>query len=305
MLKHLDTRAITLLGRVGEIELPHLVLPLTVEPSKLRLCHDARFLNLWMRDVPFSLDTLTHLPCYVTPDSYQTILDDKSGYDHSPYRGKSNIFWHSMGSLVFSLQYLTFWMEDLPIHLPLPRLRPLFFFGRLAFLAPCILTIVTMANSKSNYTRVLNAALAGQDERNFQAAQTAIFLVAYYLVRLGYFLALSKSILKPQKVVPYLGFLSDLLRQAFLLLPEKKRTFLLLVRHVLALSRILAKTLQLLAGKCISFSLTVPAALLFTREMHLAISKCTRSGKPVPLYPALKAEISHWLFLETWNDPLP
>jgi hypothetical protein len=67
---------------VGCVSLPHLVLPLTIEPNKPRLCHDARFLNLWIVDHPFQLDRLSDLPRYVHRDSYQTILDDKSGYDH-------------------------------------------------------------------------------------------------------------------------------------------------------------------------------------------------------------------------------
>ena len=37
-------------GKVGIDEPPHLVLPLTVEPNKPRLCHDERFLNLWVCD---------------------------------------------------------------------------------------------------------------------------------------------------------------------------------------------------------------------------------------------------------------
>ena len=32
-----------------------------------------------------------------------------------------------------------------------------------------------------------------QEERRFAAAKSAIFLVAYYLINLGYFLGLSKS----------------------------------------------------------------------------------------------------------------
>ena len=76
------TGAISWLGRVGEVEPPFLVLPFTVEPTKPRLCHDARFLNPWMEDKPFTLDTLNDLPRYVAKDSYQTVLDDKSGYDH-------------------------------------------------------------------------------------------------------------------------------------------------------------------------------------------------------------------------------
>ena len=74
--------ALSLVGRVGKVTPPHIVLPLTVEPSKPCLCHDARYLNLWMKDNPFSLDTLNDLPRYVTKASFQTVLDDKSGYDH-------------------------------------------------------------------------------------------------------------------------------------------------------------------------------------------------------------------------------
>ena len=75
MIDHLVTGMISLMGRVGEVERSHIVLPLTVEPSKPRLCHDARNLNLWMQDKPFSLDSLDDLPL-------QTVLDDKCGYDH-------------------------------------------------------------------------------------------------------------------------------------------------------------------------------------------------------------------------------
>jgi hypothetical protein len=36
----------------------------------------------WMQNRPFVLDKLVDLPRYVTHNSYQTVLDDKSGYDH-------------------------------------------------------------------------------------------------------------------------------------------------------------------------------------------------------------------------------
>ena len=69
-------------GRVGQVEAPHLVMPITVEPSKPRMCHDERFLNLWIKDCPFSLDYLSDLPRYIGSGHYQTVCDDKSGYDH-------------------------------------------------------------------------------------------------------------------------------------------------------------------------------------------------------------------------------
>ena len=40
------------------------------------------FLNQWMREMPFKLDTLLYLLRYVDRDTYQTVVDDKSGYDH-------------------------------------------------------------------------------------------------------------------------------------------------------------------------------------------------------------------------------
>jgi hypothetical protein len=82
IVERLVIGAFKLIERVGEVEPPHLVLPLTVEPRKPRLCYEARFLNLWMKDKPFKLDSLRDLPRYVSNDSYQTVLDDKSGYDH-------------------------------------------------------------------------------------------------------------------------------------------------------------------------------------------------------------------------------
>ena len=65
------------------------------------------------------------------------------------------------------------------------------------------------------------------------------------------------------------------------------------------------RTLQRLAGKCVSFSLVVPAARLYTREMNLANSKGLRSQKKVHLTEELRGEIAHWLFLKVLDSPLP
>ena len=45
ILECIETGAIRVWGRVGEVRPPHLVLPMTIEPPKPRLCIDARFLN--------------------------------------------------------------------------------------------------------------------------------------------------------------------------------------------------------------------------------------------------------------------
>ena len=46
------------------------------------ITNDDRFLNLWIEDRPFSLNSVQHLPKYVQKGFYQTVCDDKSGYDH-------------------------------------------------------------------------------------------------------------------------------------------------------------------------------------------------------------------------------
>ena len=74
LLERMENGAVSLVGKVGVVEPPYLVLPLTVEPSKPCLCHDARFLNLWMTDKLFSLDSIMDLPRYVSRDSFQTVI---------------------------------------------------------------------------------------------------------------------------------------------------------------------------------------------------------------------------------------
>ena len=311
LMDRLRTGAISWLGRVGEVEPPFLVLPLTVEPTKPRLCHDARFLNLWMEDKPFTLDTLNDLPRYVAKDSYQTVLDDKSGYDHILLSEDSRTFFGiQWRGWYFTDNTLPFGWNISPYVYHSTGLMASAFFRSIGI--PRLLYIDDRHNGqlqvpldKGEYS-----LLKTNDARNNAAASSAIFLVAFHLVRLGYFLGLLKCILTPSKIVPYLGFLADSSRKVFHLIPEKKKKkkkvkFITFVRDILGNSYVTVKTLQRLAGKCVSFSRAVPAARLLTREMNAAISQGLRSQKAVFLHGALREEISHWPFLESWDDPLP
>ena len=58
-------------------------------------------------------------------------------------------------------------------------------------------------------------------------------------------------------------------------------------------------------GKCVSFSLAVPGAVLLTRAMNTAISKGLRTHRWVKIDQKLRDELNHCFFLETWDDPLP
>ena len=82
ILERVNKGSLSVWGKVGKVDPLHLVMPFTIEPSKPRLCHDERFLNLWIRDLPFKLDYISHLPRYVGKSHFKITMDYKSGYDH-------------------------------------------------------------------------------------------------------------------------------------------------------------------------------------------------------------------------------
>lgn len=51
--------------------------------------------------------------------------------------------------------------------------------------------------------------------------------------------------------------------------------------------------------------MAVPGARLFTNEINHAISKASRSMRPLIIMDALRKEIEHWRFLNTWEGHLP
>jgi hypothetical protein len=211
ILARIGTGAISLWGKVGEVSPPHLVMPLTVEPRKPRLCNDDRFLNLWTVDRPFKLDRLPNLPRYVHKNSFQTVTDDKSGYDHIllttnsrtyfgfcwgmwyfvsntiPFGWKLSAYvYHSTGSLVSHHLH----SKGIPSSLYIDDRHN----GQLT----------VPPNSPCNLS-------------HFELALAAVSYACYITISLGYFLALSKCVLEPSQEVPYLGFISDSCKQAFTL----------------------------------------------------------------------------------------
>lgn len=105
-------------GGVGKVNPPHLVMPITVEPSKPCMCHNERFLNCWIKNCSFCLDYITGLPRYVGAGHYQTTFDDKSGYDQVCLHPSSSTFWALMGRMVLYIFHFGFWLEGKCISLP-------------------------------------------------------------------------------------------------------------------------------------------------------------------------------------------
>ena len=102
-----------------------------------------------------------------------------------------------------------------------------------------------------------------------------------------------------------MGYFSESDKQAFTLPPDKVHRFAALRNNILSHKTVALKTLQKFAGKTTSFSLLVPGAKLYTNAAYQAISKASRSHKPIPVSAAFKAELLHWKFLDSWDCFLP
>ena len=302
VLHRVKNGSLSVWGKVGEVEPPHLVMPLTVEPSKPRLCHDERFLNLWIRDLPLKLDYISDLPRYVGKSHFQTTLDDKSGYDHVELSEESRKY--------FGLQWEGWFFVFNTI--PFGWKASAYVYHSVGMAATSYIRSLGVPCSQYIDDRHVGQLSPSFESRapveewsDFDLANAAIFICAYVLISLGYFIGLSKSSLVPSRIVRFLGFLVDSQLCAFLLPEDKKIKFATLREHILANREVSVKTLQRLAGKISSFCIAVPAALLYAREIFRSTAGFARSSRSVRVTGALRKEIEHWRFLDSWKGCLP
>ena len=279
--------------------------PSRLSPRSLDFVMTIGFLNLWMDDRPFSLDHLHQLPMYVSKDTYQTVCDDKSGYDHILLAPSSRTYFgFEWNGWYFTSNTIQFgWKLSAFVYHSTGLLVSHYF---RSIHIPCSLYIDDHHSSQIRLPRDSNLVkFLDPDKLNLVSAHIASFLVCYTLIKLGYCIGLQKSILQPSRSVPFLGFECDSRLQAFRLLPDKKQKFISLVEGILDSSHVSITVLQRLAGKCVSMAMAVPGARLFTNEINLAISRASRSSRPLPLSVPLRREIEHWLFLKSWSGFLP
>ena len=62
IIERVSNGSLAVWGKKGDCTPPHLIMPMTIKPSKPRLCHDERFLNLWTKGPLICFDPITDLP---------------------------------------------------------------------------------------------------------------------------------------------------------------------------------------------------------------------------------------------------
>ena len=130
----------------------------------------------------------------------------------------------------------------------------------------------------------------------------------------GYYINRPKSTLLPTQSLRYLGLILDSAQGMFWVPADKKLSFLALVRSTLAQDGLPVATLQKLAEKAASMIKAVPAALLFSRSFHRALSTFDASDIPtrralrhawVPLNQDMVADLQQWLRLDSYLNGGP
>ncbi|KXJ05706.1 hypothetical protein AC249_AIPGENE24378, partial [Exaiptasia diaphana] len=301
--QRVESGAVKLLGKVGEIEAPHIVLPITIEPSKPRLCIDARYLNLWMKDTPFSLDKLSEVPRFLYQNSFMSKIDDKSGYDHVLLSENSTryfgIEWDGHWWICLTLPFG--WKCSPYVYQTLGLVATIFF--RKKGIA-CSLYIDDRLNGEvfAEEGRWSRPMTQRDSEFSYEAATAALYVVLRILTHLGYYLGLKKCVLVPVQRLVFLGLWVDSKLLAFEIPRDKKERFAILRESILGRSTgICVQSLQSLMGKCISFSLAFPGANFYIREMANAIGRATTDGE-IRWSTGLREEIEFWKFLDSWDQ---
>ena len=123
-------------------------MPLTIEPSKPRLCNDNRFLNLWTRNVPFKLDSLAGPPVtFSLLSSSLFAMISRVMIMSSSLQKAARILVLNGVAGILPVTPLLLGGKHLPTFTTLSASLPLIIFVPSVYLAPYILMIVIRAKS--------------------------------------------------------------------------------------------------------------------------------------------------------------
>ena len=231
-----------------------------------------------MEDFPVSLATLRDVPRIVGRGAYMTSVNHKSGYQHVRITEQSQRY--------FGIEWKGYFLvyKTLPFGFKASCFVEHTLSSMLAsyargFGVPTLVYIDDGFNSEATSNSVPADGIGCQSKlEGYHREELAVYVMCGLWCRLGYTLSLSKSVLVPTQVLRFLGMLVDSLKGAFVLPEDNMRSFAAPREEVLAQKCVGVKTLQKLQGKCISFTLAVPALRLYISEMSRSIAKALKNS---------------------------
>lgn len=273
---------------------PHLVLPLGVEPEKPRLIWDGRFLNLWQRHVPFTMEGLASVPNLVLDRGFMWTLDHHSGFHHVPIALDEQTYFgfaDAEGTL-YVCTVMNFGWRHAPLiyntftHASLSLLRE-------AGLRNLYYTDDIFGTSHRGTT----------DYELWTSANDSAYLHAFVMTALGYFLS-PKSVPFPAVTCVFLGLTCDTISRRFTIPHSKLWKFMSLLQSVFNTGSVTIRDLERIAGRAVHFALAIPGAMFFVRHMYRTLADATRGrrrpGRHLPLTDELRHDLTAWLDLPAW-----
>lgn len=282
----------------AESPTPHLVLPLGVEPEKPRLIWDGRYLNLWQRKVPFTMERATLCPHLVIDGAFMWTLDHHSGFHHVPINIDEQTFFGFAGpdGTLYVSTVMNFGWRHAP-----------YIYNTLTHAA---LSFLRLLNLRLLYYTddIWGTSHRGNDRHDavtlWRAANLSAFLSVLLFTALGYFLS-PKSRLCPTRLCTFLGLDVDSIFHRFSIPPLKLDKFLALLLEIMAARCIRFRQLERVAGKAMSFALALPGAMFFVRGLFRDLARLRVSGRNTLTLTAdtdCYSDLAAWLDIRTWHD---
>ena len=284
-------------GRDGPAR-PRLVLSISVEPDKPRMIINAIPLNDCCRHVHFTMDTVSRVPVVAEEGVFMGSLDDKSGFHNLALQPES---WPLFGVHYDGVDYvcttLPFgWNESPLCYHSLSEAKAAYLRSR------GVPTLAYIDDAwYANFVETFGASTRVQ----WLAAAEALFLGMIVSFRCGYFLSDTKCEINPSQVQKYLGIICDSVTASFRVPEDKLRKLHALIETTLAAGKVTVTRLEKIAGKCVSMSVAIRPASLWTHYMFAAIARAT--GRVIDLgpLPDLRAELRTWLGLSATSQEGP
>ena len=274
---------------------PRMIMALSVETSKPRLIYDARPLNSCTRKIPFAMDTVARVASIASSGCYMTSLDDSSAFHHVLLRPSS---WPLFGLSYKGVDYcwcvLPFGFSLSPyVYHTLSEAKAVLQRSKgapsLAYLDDS-----WRSNFLATYGRPARDQWLAAGEATHVAMLTSLFC--------GQFLSLKKCELRPVTALQYLGIICDSETMTFRIPQEKLDKLHGLLRTALADGGVSYRTLQRVAGKCMSMTVAIRPASLWTHAMFAVLSAMDNTNqRQIDLtrdaYADLRQEFQKWLSL--------
>ena len=253
-------------------DIPHLVLPLGVEPNKPRLIYDARFLNLFLIYLAFTMENVGKVPQMAWKGMYLFSIDHKSGYLHVPIHRSS---WKYLGF---------YWDGEYYVYTCLPfgtSFSPYVYHSSNEAVARYIrnLGIPMKVYIDDSLSGTQVSFKDSDDEMQFSSACRAAYVVSMVYFLCGYFIGLKKCELYPRLLVKYLGMICDTANLKFRVPTDKAEKLIKLISSVLEAGVVNYRSLEKIVGKCTAMQVAVPMARLYTRVQYAVLKNNERLHK--------------------------